>query len=95
MQDPSISLLQPRKFFGITRFGFTKANELFVGRVAQLGFAAALIGEYATGKGPLEQFGMETGIPILDSEAGVLALIALMLFASINEGSGKFVKGRK
>lgn len=29
------------KFFGISDgFGFTKANELFVGRVAQLGFAA-------------------------------------------------------
>ena len=28
------------KFFGISGFGFTKENELFVGRVAQLGFAA-------------------------------------------------------
>lgn len=36
-------------------FGFTKENELFVGRVAQLGFAASLIGETLTGKGPLEQ----------------------------------------
>jgi len=30
-------------------FGFTKENELFVGRVAQLGFAASLIGETLTG----------------------------------------------
>ena len=30
-------------------FGFTKANELFVGRMAQLGFAASLIGELYTG----------------------------------------------
>ena len=30
-------------------FGFTKDNELFVGRMAQLGFAASLIGELYTG----------------------------------------------
>jgi hypothetical protein len=45
VQDPTISLLDPRRFFGVTSLGFTKANELFVGRMAQLGFAAALIGE--------------------------------------------------
>lgn len=33
----------------------------FVGLVAQLGFAAALIGEFLTGKGPLGQIGLETG----------------------------------
>jgi hypothetical protein len=40
LQDPRITLLEPKKFFGVTNFGFTKANELFVGRLAQLGFAA-------------------------------------------------------
>ena len=45
------------QFFGIKGFGFTKENELFVGRVAQLGFAAALIGEAVTGVGPLAQLG--------------------------------------
>lgn len=54
-----------------------------------MGFAAALIGECTTGKGPLAQFGMETGIPIIDTEAGVIALIGLMLFAAISEGSDK------
>lgn len=49
LQKP-ISLVEPRKFFGITDFGFTKENELFVGRVAQLGFAASLIGEAVTGE---------------------------------------------
>lgn len=28
------------QFFGVSGFGFTKENELFVGRMAQLGFAA-------------------------------------------------------
>jgi photosystem II 22kDa protein len=92
LQDPKISLLEPQKFFGISEsFGFSKENELFVGRVAQLGFAAELIGEMSTGKGPLAQLNMETGIPIMDAEVGILALIAFMLFASINPGSGKFV----
>lgn len=26
LQDPTISILQPRKFFGISGFGFSKAN---------------------------------------------------------------------
>ena len=50
LQDASISLATPSKFFGISGFGFNKANELFVGRMAQLGFAASLIGEALTGK---------------------------------------------
>lgn len=37
--------------------GFTKSNELFVGRMAMLGVAAALIGEIITGQGPLAQVG--------------------------------------
>jgi len=90
LQDPSISILQPKKFFGISGFGFTKANELFVGRVAQLGFAFSLIGEAITGKGPLAQFDIETGLPLADTEPLLLAFIAFTLFAAINEGSGRF-----
>merc|ERR1711924_308320 len=51
LQDPKISLATPGKFFGISGPGFTKENELFVGRVAQLGFAASLIGEAISGQG--------------------------------------------
>eukprot|EP01023_Acetabularia_acetabulum_P026040 TRINITY_DN247_c1_g1_i1.p1 TRINITY_DN247_c1_g1~~TRINITY_DN247_c1_g1_i1.p1 ORF type:complete len:239 (-),score=50.36 TRINITY_DN247_c1_g1_i1:334-1050(-) len=90
LQDPSISILQPQKFFGISGFGFTKANELFVGRVAQLGFAFSLIGEAITGKGPLAQFDIETGLPLADTEPLLLVFIAFTLFAAINEGSGRF-----
>jgi hypothetical protein len=67
LQDPTISILDPKRFFGTSGFGFTKENELFVGRVAQLGFAASLIGETITGKGPLAQFDIETGINLLVS----------------------------
>lgn len=91
LQDPTISLLQPKKFFGVRGFGFTKANELFVGRVAQLGFAFSLIGETITGKGALAQIGLETGLPITETEPLLLFFIAFTLFAAVNEGTGKFV----
>jgi len=91
LQDPTISLLEPKKFFGVTGFGFTKKNELFVGRMAQLGFAASLLGEALTGKGPLAQFGFETGLPVWEAEFGLVVFILFFLFAAINPGSGKFV----
>jgi len=90
LNNPRLSLTNPVEFFGTSsRFGFTNKNELFVGRMAQIGFASSLLGEYLTGKGPLAQLGMETGIPIMDAEAGVLVLIFLMLFASVQTNSEK------
>lgn len=65
-------------------------NELFVGRMAQLGFAFALLGEAITGKGPLGQIGLETGIPLNEAEPLLLASILFTLFAAINEGRGRF-----
>jgi photosystem II protein len=95
LQDPRVSLLDPKRFFGVSGFGFTKENELFVGRVAQLGFAASLIGETITGKGPLEQFDIETGISLLDTEFGLGVFILFFFFAAINPGTGKFVNERR
>ncbi|KAJ9506414.1 hypothetical protein QJQ45_004915 [Haematococcus lacustris] len=109
LQDPRVSLANPARFFGISgSFGFTKENELFVGRVAQLGFAASLIGETLTGKGALAQFDIETGLPLQDTEFGLAAFILFFLFAAellllllpllaqwcaaINPGTGRFVK---
>lgn len=92
LQDPRINITNPKKFFGVTQFGWTKANEIFVGRVAQLGFAAAIIGEVLTGKGPLAQFDFETGIPLIDTEAGLAAFILFFVLAAIGNGSGKFVE---
>jgi hypothetical protein len=37
------------------KLGFTKENELFVGRLAMIGFASSLLGEILTGKGALAQ----------------------------------------
>lgn len=95
LQDAKISLTDPKKFFGVKGFGFTKENELFVGRMAQLGFAASLIGEGITGKGILGQIGLETGIPLNEAEPLLLFSIAFTLLAAVNEGSGKFVEERE
>jgi len=71
--------------------GFTKSNELFVGRMAMLGFAAPLLGELLTGKGALAQFNCETGIPLADAEPLLLFSIVLLGLTAVNEGTGKFV----
>ncbi|XP_061363858.1 photosystem II 22 kDa protein, chloroplastic [Gastrolobium bilobum] len=72
-------------------FGFTKSNELFVGRLAQLGFAFSLIGEIITGKGALAQLNIETGVPINEIEPLVLFNVAFFFIAALNPGTGKFV----
>ncbi|KAK9743485.1 hypothetical protein RND81_03G242600 [Saponaria officinalis] len=72
-------------------FGFTKSNELFVGRLAQLGFAFSLIGEIITGKGALAQLNIETGVPINEIEPLVLLNVLFFFIAAINPGTGKFI----
>eukprot|EP00850_Spirogloea_muscicola_P021963 SM000270S10360 [mRNA] locus=s270:70283:71792:+ [translate_table: standard] len=72
-------------------FGFTKANELFVGRMAQLGFAISIIGEVITGKGALAQLNIETGVPVTEIEPVLLFFIAILFTAAINPGTGRFV----
>lgn len=72
-------------------FGFTKANELFVGRLAQLGIAFSIIGEIITGKGALAQLNIETGVPISEIEPLVLFNVIFFFVAAINPGTGKFV----
>jgi len=88
-QDARINIVdQPKKFLGITRFGFSKQNEVFVGRTAQLGFLAAVIGEKVTGgRGILSQVGLETGIPIGQQSIFLLAFIGFFLFAALIEGN--------
>ena len=71
--------------------GFTKSNELFVGRVAMLGFAAAVLGELATGKGALAQFGLETGLPLTDIDGIVAAIAIFNLVAAFLPAKGTLV----
>ncbi|GJM92435.1 hypothetical protein PR202_ga08909 [Eleusine coracana subsp. coracana] len=72
-------------------FGFTKSNELFVGRLAQLGVAFSIIGEIITGKGALAQLNIETGVPINEIEPLVLFNVLFFFIAAINPGTGKFL----
>lgn len=72
-------------------FGFTKSNELFVGRLAQLGIAFSIIGEIITGKGALAQLNIETGVPISDIEPLVLLNVVFFFLAALNPGTGQFV----
>ena len=72
-------------------FGFTKSNELFVGRLAQLGFVFSLIGEIITGKGALAQLNIETGVPITEIEPLVLFNVIFFFIAALNPGTGTFV----
>lgn len=85
-----ISIVLCWKFEG-PLFGFTKSNELFVGRLAQLGFAFSLIGEIITGKGALAQLNIETGVPISEIEPLVLLNVVFFFIAAINPGNGKFI----
>lgn len=72
-------------------FGFTKSNELFVGRLAQLGIVFSIIGEIITGKGALAQLNIETGVPVGEIEPLVLFNVAFFFFAALNPGTGKFL----
>ena len=74
-------------------FGFTKSNELFVGRLAQLGVAFSIIGEIITGKGALAQLNIETGVPINEIEPLVIFNVLFFFVAAINPGTGRFIIG--
>jgi len=83
----------PRGTLGISEsgFGFTKKNELFVGRVAMLGFAAELIGEELTGgKGPMAQIGIPLGQPLNKEIAGAALFLWIGFFAVAAIGAGNF-----
>lgn len=75
---------EPKKFFGISEFGFTKPNELFNGRLAMLGFVAACIGEIVTGYGPLGQVAYWLGVQPDDEwyQKSKTVLMSWALFAT-------------
>ncbi|KAL6757176.1 hypothetical protein V8C86DRAFT_3213784 [Haematococcus lacustris] len=50
--DPNILINKPGQALGMTRPGFSRQNELFVGRAGMLGFLAAVIAEVLYNKGP-------------------------------------------
>lgn len=92
LRDPATGEIDWRRIFGVKRFGFTKENEIFVGRCAQLGFAASLLGEAVSGKGIMGQFDAETGLPWAANPVLLAAAVAFTFVATIVASqSGKFV----
>jgi photosystem II protein len=62
---------------------FTKANELFIGRMAMLGVASSVLGELLTGKGALGQLGLETGLPVFELDWTILVVVGFNLVAAL------------
>lgn len=94
VQDAMDPFTEPKKYFGVTNFGFTKRNELFVGRVAMLGFASELIGEKLTGgRGPLGQIGVPLDLPLNSGLAGFGLLVWVGFFAAAAIGFGNTGSG--
>merc|ERR550514_1427059 len=73
---------------GVQFGGFTKANELFTGRLAMLGFAGVVIEDFLTGKGAIAQTDSELGLQIWETEdllllqIGIIAALAFTGFAT-------------
>lgn len=62
---------EPLKLPPLSKPGFTKRNEVDLGRLAMLGFMTGVIGEIFTGKGPLAQLGLQVDSPLAREIAGV------------------------
>ena len=59
--------------------------QVFVGRIAMIGFAAALVGEIQTGgKGPLGQLALPIQTPVNPDVAGTTAALHLFQDAKFN-----------
>ena len=67
---------------GVRFGGFTKENEKFVGRLAMLGMAGTMVGEYLTGDGALAQFDLETGLQLWETKDILVLQAAAMLGAA-------------
>lgn len=92
-------LLNPRhqkRVFGVSTWGFNKANELLHGRLAMLGFAAALVQEARMGgAGPLAQVAHYLGVLPTDafysdvvSYGGGLITLALLVAGFFGKNNG-------
>lgn len=75
---------------GVRFGGFSVENELFVSRIAMLGFAGTIATEAITGQGALAQFDAETGLSLIETEdllllqIGIIFVLAAVGFAAPN-----------
>jgi hypothetical protein len=86
IQDARITIFDPMRFFGLdNKIGFYTKNELFVGRVAMIGFAISIVQDFLDGKGPLTELSGETHINAMYISAGVVAWAMLMATTAIQQ----------
>lgn len=71
--------------------GLHERNELFVGRLAMVGLVASLMGERITGKGPLAQLGIETGLPTTELEPLLVLLVVVGATTAAVPFSDRFI----
>jgi photosystem II 22kDa protein len=64
--------------------------ELFVGRWAMIGFAASIIGEKLTGKGPVGQLGLPLDLPVSPVNVGFGLAIWVGFFLAAAIGFGNY-----
>jgi hypothetical protein len=89
VQEAMDPITQPQQWFGVSGFGFTKANELFHGRFAMLGFASTVIAEMYRHQGPIAQaFGL-LDQPVNYSLATYVMGGWALLWIAISYASGK------
>ncbi|KIZ02413.1 Photosystem II protein [Monoraphidium neglectum] len=84
----------PQRFFGTSSFwGYTKKNELFVGRMSMIGFFMGLVNEMQSGLGPIGQVSWWLGNNSPTDEFYSKAAMAILGFAAlvtiIGYGSGR------
>lgn len=92
VNDPkSLAFMKPgswRDAFGLNPegtplFGFTENNELFIGRLAAMGFLGTTIVEAVTGAGPLHQIGLELGASVNFEEDLLGATTLFFLWSAV------------
>eukprot|EP00879_Flechtneria_rotunda_P021348 GHRR01022499.1.p1 GENE.GHRR01022499.1~~GHRR01022499.1.p1 ORF type:complete len:209 (-),score=51.91 GHRR01022499.1:1006-1632(-) len=83
----------PEEFFGYSRWGFTKRNEVFAGRIAMLGFVGTCMAEAASGgRGALGQVAWWLHLPI--SPTYYQLCNVLLIGTPVVFGVLAYVKGR-
>jgi len=66
---------------------FTRRREIFIGRVAMVGFVSAVLGEVLTGRGALSQLGIYTGRSPVTIALLIFGVVSFNYLAAINPRS--------
>jgi len=72
------------------RFGLTKTNELFLGRISMFVFGSTVLIEHFTGNGLLSLLNFETGIPVWETEPVILGFIVFQIATGLAPAKGSF-----